>query len=121
MNAAGWTAVLGSGALLGLLLAGVAGWSFPLLALAGAAATWLCALVLDTIAWRRIPLIISADLALDEAEAVVGQLRRRGIEVDLGPLEEDDVSPALAIRSTMRHRRSIHEAITAARHRGRSA
>lgn len=113
LNFIGWTAVLVPGLVLGLIVGWLSQLSQWLFAVGGIALTWLIALVVDHLAWRKISFGVSnSDLTVDEARSAVARLRHQGVNVDLElGVDVDGGEPAWTFRSTNRFRRSVYEAL----------
>lgn len=87
LNAVGWFAVLVPGLLVGIGFALLTGWPWWLTTPCGGLASWLVALVIDALTWRRITTGVGvSDLSPTQAKAVMERLRSQGVEV---ALEED--------------------------------
>lgn len=113
LNLLGWTAVLMPGLAIGLTAGWLSGRAILLFAFGGVALSWMFALGLDHVSWRRISFGLSdSRLTADEARSVVTSLRATGVEADL----EVDTKPGTGapewrIRSTNRYRAAVRRAI----------
>ncbi len=119
LNALGWTAVLGPGVAAGALAAWLTPLPAPPAVIVGAAASWAVALIIDRVAWNRIPFGVSDErLTWSQAAAVGSELRaqdrdvvvaahRHGADGRASPSGE----PPWTIRSTNRHHRAVMAAI----------
>ncbi len=119
LNAVGWLAVIGPGVVLGTAVAFLAGWPWWLTAPIGALASWLVALVIDALAWRRITTGVDvSDLSRAQSEAVIERLRSRGIEVALAEdMDGESGDVSLSFQSTNRFLKVIRREIDAERRR----
>ncbi len=119
LNAVGWAAVLGPGIVLGLVIALAVGWPWWLTTPAGMLCTWIAALVLDGVSWRRTPTSAGvSDLTSAQIDSVLDRLRKQAVEVSL----HEDADPEtgavwLSIQSSMRFLRAIQREIDVERRR----
>ncbi len=68
--------------MIGLLIALAIGWPWRLTTPVGMLCTWLAALVLDGVSWRRTPTSVEAsDLTSAQIESVLDRRRKQAVEV----------------------------------------
>ncbi len=119
LNALGWTAALGPGAVAGALTAWLTPLPTPPAVIGGVGASWLVALALDRVAWNRIPFGVSDErLTWSQAAAVVAELRSDDRDVVIAAHRHGGADrsgeagePPWTIRSTNRHHRAVMAAI----------